>query len=78
MVYCKLIEVTKEFAKYAIGGFVNDLTGELVISRLTDEYEVTKKPENSKVYRIHIEKMLRKHHKEFVSGEFKERLAYEI
>ena len=41
-------------------------------------YEVTKKPENSKVYRIHIEKMLRKHHKEFVSGEFKERLAYEI
>ncbi len=78
MVYCKLIEITKDFAKYAIGGFVNDLTGEIIISRSTDEYEIVKNPENSKVYRIHIEKLLRSHHEEFMNGVFKEKLAYEI
>lgn len=78
MVYCKLISVTNRIVRYAIGGYVNDITGELILHRDTNEYEVVKVPENSKVYRTHIECMLRKHFKEFQKGIFKEKIAYEI
>lgn len=78
MVYCKLIKETKHTVKYAIGGFANDLTGELLLRKGTDTYEVIKQPENSKVYKIHIERMLRLHHEEFERGVYREKLAYEI
>ena len=78
MVYCKLIKETANTVIYAFGGFADDLTGELLLFKGSDEYEVIKQPKNSKVYKIHIERMLRIHHEEFQRCIFKEKLAYEI
>ena len=78
MVYCKLISVTNRIVRYAIDGYVNDITEELILHRETNEYEVIKVHKNRKSNRTHIECMLRKHFKEFQKGIFKEKIAYEI
>lgn len=76
MVFCKLIEVLTDKAVYAIGGCTSDLTGKMWISRAMDEYEIEKWPDESKVYRVHVERLLRKYSDDFKKGVFPEKLAY--
>ena len=78
MVYCKLKEKNSKTVKYALGGFVNDMTGELVIYRETNTYEITKMPERSIVYKIHIDRMLLMYAKDIKKGIFSEKMGYEI
>lgn len=78
MVYCKLIEKNAKTVRYALGGFVNDMTGELVIHRETNTYEIAKMPEKSKVYKVHIDRMLLMYAKDIKKGIFSEKMGYEI
>ena len=78
MVYCKLIEKNAKRVRYALGGFVNDMTGELVIHRETNTYEIAKMPEKSKVYKVHIDRMLLMYAKDIKKGIFSEKMGYEI
>lgn len=78
MVYCRLIKETADTVLYALGGLVDDLTGELLLFKGSDTYKIIKEPKHSKVYKIHIERMLRMYHEEFQNGVFKEKIAYEI
>ena len=78
MVYCELIKRDGSLLTYQIGGFFNDLTGELVVDYVAGTYEITKEPENSKVYDRHIGTMLSRAQADFEKGVFKRRLSYEI
>ena len=78
MVYCKLKEKNSKTVKYALGGFVNDMTGELVIYRETNTYEITKMPERSIVYKVHIDRMLLMYARDIKKGIFSEKMGYEI
>lgn len=78
MVYCKLINVNENNARYSIGGRIDDMTGILVYDRKDDSFEIEKEPDNSKVYKIHIKSMLCKYIEEFRKGIFKKKIGYEI
>lgn len=78
VVYCSLISVEGTKLTYALGGYVTDMTGELVVDYKEGTYEVTRKPMRSLARNRHIETMLRKHHAEFQKGIFPEKMSYEI
>lgn len=78
MVFCSLISAEGKKALYALGGTPEDMTGRLFIDAAKGVYEVTKSPENTKVYDAHIGAMLRRHMSEFDQGVFKERIAHQI
>ena len=78
MVYCELIKKTKDSALYTLGGPGHDNSGILHVFKGSDEYEIIKEPEKSKVYRVHIGRMLRKHADEIKDGIFREKMSWEI
>lgn len=78
MVYCNLISVDENTIKYAFGGVYTDLTGELVVNRNDYTFNITKSPSSSSVLKNHIDRLLRIHRSEFLKGDFKKSIAYEI
>ena len=72
------IDILAPFILSFEGGFVNDMTGELVIHRETNTYEIAKMPEKSKVYKVHIDRMLLMYAKDIKKGIFSEKMGYEI
>ena len=78
MVYCKLISVNENIAKYSIGGRVNDMTGVLVYDRKDDSFEIEKESDESTVYKAHFKNMVCKYIEEFRKGIIKDKIGYEI
>lgn len=78
MVYCKLINVNKDAAKYSFGGRIDDITGILVYHRKEETCEIEKEPDNSIVYGPHIRSLMCKYVEEFRSGKFRAKIGYEF
>ena len=78
MVYCNLISSDGKSLRYAIGGLVNDITGEMEVNKEDLSYKIIKQPESSVLYGRHIESMLARHKREYDQGIFKERISHEI
>ena len=78
MVYCNKIKEDGGVVMYAIGGTVNDISGEMIVDYDNRTFEIVKQPEKSKVYSRHVSAMLQKAFSDYANGEIKERLAYEI
>ena len=77
MVYCNYKSHDKETATYAYGGSVDDITGELVFHFKEDAVEIIKEPFNGNAPMRHIMSLYGTHRKQFKSGCFKEKIAYE-
>lgn len=78
MVYCKLKEKRKDSAVYDIGASVEDMTGQVVFYRDLREPEIIKQPEKESIRMQAIARVYGKYRAAFASGEFKEKLSYEI
>ena len=78
MVYCKLIKREGSLFTYLIGGYVTDITGEMVVDFDHGTFEITKEPERSKVYPRHISTLLSRVRADYERGIVKDRVAYEI
>ena len=78
MVYCKLKKEEGSKVTYAIGGTVNDITGEMIVDYAHRTFEMVKEPESSKVYARHVSAMLQHAFKDYARGIVKKRLSYEI
>ncbi|HJC49133.1 MAG TPA: hypothetical protein H9754_00905 [Candidatus Anaerostipes avistercoris] len=77
MVYCNYKSHNKETATYAYGGTVDDITGELVFYFQKDAVEIIKEPLNGNAPMRHIMSLYGAHRKQFKSGCFKKKIAYE-
>ena len=78
MVYCDLIKNENKLLTYKIGGFASDLTGLIVFHTQNATYELIKEPENSKVYKRHLERLARRCKGMYDKGIVKNKLSLEI
>lgn len=78
VVYCKLKEKKADSATYNIGTDVNDMSGEVVFFKDLREPELLKQAKEHPVRVGHLARIYGKYRNDFASGEFKEKLAYEI
>lgn len=78
MVYCLLKEKTGNYAIYAIGKRVDDITGEIVFYKGNREPELRVQAERFPVRLKDIVRLYAKYRAEFARGEFREKLAIEI
>lgn len=78
MVYCRLLSVDNDIAKYSIGSVISDITGVLEIDANNRTYSIEKEPENRPLYMRHVESMISRAREEIFKGDFPEKLTYEI
>ena len=78
MVYCLLKEKTGNYAIYATGKRVDDMTGEIVFYKDEQEPELLKQADRFPVHVKDITRLYVKYKAEFSKGEFREKLAIEI
>lgn len=78
MVYCKLIEKTADSATYSIGTDINDMTGKAIFFRDLREPQLLRQASGDPIRTGHLARIYGKYHNDFVNGNFKEKLAYEI
>ncbi len=78
MVYCDFVKANNNILQYSIGGYATDITGVLIIDMNNRSYYVAKEPSESKVYPRLIGSMIRKYIHELESGQYPDKMSYEI
>ena len=78
MVFCDLLSFDGKKARYAIGGTLEDMTGELVVDLAEGTFELVSPPKESTVYEPHIGSMLRKYQAKNKNEGFAKRMAWQI
>lgn len=77
MVYCNYQEHDQNSVVYLFGAYDSDITGKLRFSFHDDNIEILKKPIGEMAPIRHIERLYRREKGSFLSGRFKEKIAYE-
>ena len=77
MVYCKFIEGNDKYVRYAYGGIVSDITGEIMFNFRDDVIEILHTPKKVDAPARHIKRLYGAQRDNFRNGVFKEKISYE-
>lgn len=78
MVYCELVSIDGNIAKYIFGGSYKDLTGVFFVNKDDLSFNLTKMPQNSYVLVRHLKSMLSNYIDEIKKGYFPDKMSREI
>ena len=77
MVYCNYLENDKQSVTYLFGAYASDITGKIRFSFLEDKIDLIEEPQKEMAPKRHIERLYRREKRNFLSGVFKKKIAYE-